>query len=349
MSIIFDGTDDCIGKDNISILNSSGFSATDYSFTVSCWVKPHGRHNGGIWEQYDGSNGAGRLGLYCLSNGKIRIRYHNSYQTSTSVVFSTDSDVWYHLVADFQYGSRNLYVDNSTAKSHTANKSSDHSTAGLDFKIGKAFQSSPGSAYYWDGEMTEWAAWDTVLTAGERTSLYNGASPLFVRPGNMRAYFPMGGPYVGSTATAAGAYRDVLNTYDLAETSSPTFAPTPRAFATGKGMYYPSAMGVLNNTVPYVAPGGGGVGGGSFSTSSSKGTYTESGISGGDVLHEIITSKLRWQGGTTVNNGGVSFFSTGNSPEMFIDGTSYVSILNNRLVEANRQDQEDEIHGGSKD
>ena len=191
MSIIFDGTDDCIGKDNINILNSSGFSATNYSFTVSCWVKPHGRFNGGIWEQYDGSNGAGRLGLYCLSNGKIRIRYHNSYQTSTSVVFSTDSDVWYHILVQYQYGSRELFVNNSSAKSHTGNKSSDHSTSGLDFKIGKAFAGSPGSAYYWDGEITEWAAWDAILTAGEITSLYNGASPLFVRPGNMRAYFPM--------------------------------------------------------------------------------------------------------------------------------------------------------------
>ena len=122
MGIIFDGTDDCIGKDNISILNSSGFSSTNYAFTTSCWIKPHGRHNGGIWEQYDGSSGPGRLGIYSLSNGKLRIRFHNSYQTSTSAVIADNSITWYHIVADFQYGSRNLYVDNSTAKSHTGNK-----------------------------------------------------------------------------------------------------------------------------------------------------------------------------------------------------------------------------------
>ena len=325
MSIIFDGTDDCIGKDNVNILNSSGFSSTSYTFTVSCWVKPHGRHNGGIWEQYDGSGGAGRLGLYCLSNGKIRIRYHNSYQTSTNVVFSTNSDTWYHILVQYQYGSRELFVDNSSAKSHTGNKSSDHSTSGLDFKIGKAFSGSPGSAYYWDGEITEWAAWDAILTAGEITSLYNGASPLFVRPGNMRAYFPMGGPYVGSTATAAGAYRDVLNTYDLAETSSPTFAPTPRNFATSTGMFYPNTyMG--NDTIPFTA-------------ASTEEVLDEAAITGDDVLHEIITANRRTQAGITVHAGGINFKKRDNTDS--IDAQVQVDELNDRFVKSRRVTHDD--------
>ena len=256
MSIIFDGTDDCIGKDNISILNSSGFSSTSYTFTISCWIKPHGRQNGGIWEQYDGSVGAGRLGLFTITNGKIRLRFKNSYITSSSAVIADNSNTWYHVVAQYQYASRELFVDNASAVSQTANQSSDHSTSGLDFKIGKAFAGAPGSAYYFDGEITEWAAWDAILTAGEITSLYNGASPLFVRPGNMRAYFPMGGPYVGSTATAAGAYRDVLNAYDLDETSSPTFAATPPMYSASAGMFYPNNY-VNADTIPFTSSGGG--------------------------------------------------------------------------------------------
>ena len=328
MSIIFDGTDDCIGKDNVNILDSSGFSATNYSFTVSCWVKPHGRHNGGLWEQYDGSNGAGRLGLYCLSNGKIRIRYHNSYQTSSSAVFSTSSTTWYHILVQYQYGSRELFVDNSSAKSHTGNKSSDHSTSGLDFKIGKAFAGNPGSAYYFDGEIAEWAGWDAILTAGEITSLYNGASPLFVRPGNMRAYFPMGGPYVGSTATAAGAYRDVLNAYDLDETSSPTFAPTPRSFGTlgaGNGMFYPNNY-VSADTIPFTA-------------ASTEEVLDEAAITGGDVLHEIITANLRTQAGITVNSGGINFKKRDNTDS--IDAQVQVDELNDRFVKSKRVSHND--------
>ena len=325
MSIIFDGTDDCIGRDNISILNSSGFSATDYAFTVSCWVKPHGRHNGGLWEQYDGSSGPGRLGVYSLSSGKLRIRYHNSYQTSSSVVFSTDSDVWYHIVADFQYGSRNLYVDNSTAKSHTANKSSDHDTAGLDFKIGKAFSASPGSAYYFDGEITEWAAWDAVLTAGERTSLYNGASPLFVRPGKMRAYYPLGGPYVGSTVASSAAYRDLMNssvTHALIPTSAPTFAATPRSFGTGTGMFYPNTyMG--NDTIPFTA-----------ASTEEEDTSDETAITGDDVLHEIITDNRRTQAGITVNTGGINFKQRDNTDS--IEAQVQVDELDDRFVKSKR-------------
>ena len=337
MSIIFDGTDDCIGKDNISILNSSGFSATNYSFTVSFWVKPHGRHNGGFWEQYDGSSGPGRLGVYCLSSGKLRIRYHNSYQTSTSAVIADNSITWYHIVADYQYGSRNLYVDNSTAKADTGNKTSDHSTSGLDFKIGKAFSGGPGSAYYFDGEMAEWAAWDTVLTAGERTSLYNGASPLFVRPGKMRAYFPMGGPYVGSTAAAAGAYRDVMNTYDLAETSSPTFSPNQfQASAAGlANFFYPNAyMGT--DTIPFSAAEEGGGGG------SEEEATDEAALTGNDVLHEIITSNLRTQAGITVHGGGINFKKRDNTDS--VDAQVQVNELNDRFVKSKRQIHND-AHG----
>ena len=328
MSIIFDGTDDCIGKDNISILNSSGFSSTSYTFTISCWIKPHGRQNGGIWEQYDGSVGAGRLGLFTITNGKIRLRFKNSYITSSSAVIADNSNTWYHIVAQYQYASRELFVDNASAATQTVNQTSDHSTSGLDFKIGKAFAGAPGSAYYFDGEITEWAAWDAILTAGEITSLYNGASPLFVRPGNMRAYFPMGGPYVGSTATAAGAYRDVLNAYDLDETSSPTFAPTPRSFGTlgaGNGMFYPNNY-VSADTIPFTA-------------ASTEEVLDEAAITGGDVLHEIITANLRTQAGITVNSGGINFKKRDNTDS--IDAQVQVDELNDRFVKSKRVSHND--------
>ena len=329
MSIIFDGTDDCIGKDNISILNSSGFSTSNYTFTISCWIKPHGRQYGGIWEQYDGSAGAGRLGLYTLTNGKIRMRYLNSYRTSDTAVIADNSTTWYHVVAQYQYGSRELFVDGSSSTLHTYNIASDHSTSGLDFKIGKAFAGAPGSAYYWDGEIAEWAAWDAILTVGEITSLYNGASALFVRPGNIRAYFPMGGPYVGSTATAAGAYRDVMNTYDLTETSSPTFAATPRSFGTGTGMFYPNTyMGT--DTIPFTSSGGGGGGGGGGEEEASD----EAALTGDDVIHEIITANRRTQAGITVHGGGINFKKRDNTDS--IDAQVQINELNDRFVKSKR-------------
>jgi len=329
MGIIFDGTDDCIGKDNISIFNSSGFSTSNYAFTTSCWIKPHGRQNGGIWEQYDGSVGAGRLGMYLISSGKIRLRFKNSYVTSSSVVIADNSITWYHIVSQHQYASREIFVDNSSVKSHISNQTSDHSTSGLDFKIGKAFSGSPGSAYYFDGEIAEWAAWDVALTAGEITSLYNGASPLFVRPGKIRAYFPMGGPYVGSTATAAGAYRDVMNTYDLDETSSPTFAPNQfQSSAAGlTNFFYPNTyMGT--DTIPFTSSGGG-----------EEEAADEAAITGDDVLHEIITANRRTQAGIIVNSGGINFKKRDNTDS--VDAQVQVDELNDRFVKSSRVTHDD--------
>lgn len=329
MSIIFDGTDDCIGKDNVNILNDASFSSSSYTFTVSCWIKPHGRQNGGIWEQYDADtpNNAGRLGVYMLSNGKLRLRYDASYRTTGSVIIADNSTTWYHIVSEYQYGSRALYVDNTAAEEHTGNKTSDPGTSGIDFKIGLAYPSNPGTGYYFDGEIAEWAAWTVALTAGERTSLYNGASPLFVRPGKMRAYFPMGGPYVGSTAAAAGAYRDVLNTYDLAETSSPTFAATPTMYNSSAGMFYPNTyMG--NDTVPFTA-------------ASTEEVLDETAITGDDVLHEIITANRRTQAGITVHSGGMNFKKRDNTDS--IDAQVQVDELNDRFVKSKRQNQN--VHG----
>ena len=115
-----------IGKDNVNILDSSGFSGTNYGFTVSCWIKPHGRHNGGIWEQYDGSAGAGREGAYLLANGKIKLRYLNSDRGSDSVVVADNSDTWYHILTQHQFGSREIFANGASVHLHTYNISNDH-------------------------------------------------------------------------------------------------------------------------------------------------------------------------------------------------------------------------------
>jgi len=327
MSITFDGTDDYLKKDNVNILDDSGFNATSYTFTVSCWIRPDGRQNGGIWNQYDESAGHGRLGIYLLSSGKIRLRYGNSYRTTGSVIIAANSTTWYHIVSVFQYGSRELFVDSSSVHSHTGNLSSIHSTSGLDFNIGRAFPGSPGTAYYFDGDIAEWAAWKSVLSTGEMTSLYNGASPLFVRPGSMLAYYPMGGPYVGSSAAATGAYRDVLNANDLAEASSPAFAATPTQFSSSAGMFYPNTyMG--NDTVPF--------------TAAATEVLDETAITGDDVIHEIISANRRTQAGITVHSGGMNFNKRDNTDS--IDAQVQVDELNDRFVESQRTSHND-VHG----
>ena len=74
MAIDFDGTNDCIktsGSSN-NILRDSSFANNSYFFTISCWVRPHGRHDGVIWSQYltSGSGSGGRLALEIMNSNK---------------------------------------------------------------------------------------------------------------------------------------------------------------------------------------------------------------------------------------------------------------------------------------
>lgn len=223
MAFNFDGTDDYLKKDNVNVFNDSSFNSTSYSFTFSCWINPDGRHNGGVFEQYDGSSGPGRLGIFLLNSGRIRVRYHNSYITTSTYHISTSTSTWYHIVGFWEHAERGLYVNGSasdwTNTNNTGNKSSDHSTAGVDFNIGRAYQGSPGSEYFFNGDIAECAAWKVKLTGSEISSLAAGFSPQLVRPSESLGYWPLGGAYTN--------YDDLNGSNTLSAASSPSESNHP--------------------------------------------------------------------------------------------------------------------------
>ena len=347
MSISFDGTGDYLSKDNVNILNDSGMSSNSYSFTVSFWMRPEGKQDAMMWEQYDGSANQGRLGVYMTSGGALRQRYIGSYNNVAGAI-AVSTTTWYHVVTTFEYGTRSLYL-NTAVTTKSGNATSDHSTAGLDFKLGTG---STGGEF--EGDIAEWAAWKTVLTAGDIASLYAGASALYIDSSNLLAYFPLGGPLVGSATGASGnAYSDVLGgTYDLTGNGDPTFVETPGTYGpaqTSSAMFYPQTY-IGGDAAP-------------FSTyvpvADETTPYVEENITGDDVIAEITQANLRKQGGISVNTGGINFnsrqsdenelppFSDRN--KNFIVAENYITSMNNRLVKANRQNQEDTIHGGGGD
>ena len=366
MSINFDGTDDCIGIDNTPVINKSGYSATSYSFSISCWFKPDGRHNGGLFEQYDGSTGDGRIGLYMLSNGKFRFRYHNSYLTSQDAEISTSTTTWYHMVGFWEYGERGMYLNNVlfdsnsggtdphwTSDGNTGNKNSDHSNSALDFNIGKASAGSPGDTYYFNGEVAEFAVHGTKLTTGDVASLYAGASPLFIKSDQLLSYYPLGGPLVTSSTGTTDAFKDVIGGNNLTATSAPAFVETPAFYGTtnqSSSMFYPQTY-IAGDSVPFSAY--------SAPPAALRESYSESNLTGDDVIAEITQANLRKQGRISVNSGGINFKNTNteeNELSPFIDrnknfivAENYISIMNNRLSKDDRQDQTDEIHGGGGD
>ena len=339
MAILFDkdaSPNQCLGIDNTPVINSSAYSSTNYSFSVSCWFKPNGRHNGAVFEQYDNSSGNGRLGLYFLSNGKIRLRYHNSYLTSDEAEISTSTTTWYHMVGFWEYSERGLYLNNvlfdsysggtdphwTSSSNPTGNKSNDHDNSAVEFDIGSARSGSVDSTiYYFDGEIAEFAAYSTKLNTGEVASLYAGASPLMVRGDKLLAYYPLGGPYVG---TGTDVYRDIIGGNNLSATGSPTFAATPNSFGDNSAMFYPYS-GPIETIKTYAAA--------PEEVVSTR--YTEADITGDDVIAEIIQANPRHQGRMTVNNGGiapVTLNKNSHQNKNYIVAENYITNMNARLV-----------------
>ena len=251
MAINFDGNGDYLKKDSVNIFNDSSYSSTSYSFSFSCWIKPNGRPTqsacstsiceGGIFEQYSGtSSSQGRLGLYLLSNGKIRQRYHGSYITSNTAHISTSTSTWYHIMGFWEHAERGMYVNGTvsdyTNTNNTGTKTTDHSTSGLNFNIGRAYTGGPGNEYFFDGDIAEVAGWKTKLTEPEITSLSKGFSPLFIRPSELLGYWSLGGSYPD--------YIDLIQSNTVTAEGDPTVAEHPRIF-------YPTSpqIGVPSGTV----------------------------------------------------------------------------------------------------
>ena len=337
MAIEFDGTNDCLttsGNGN-NILRDSSFTNTNYSFTVSCWVRPHGKQNSVIWSQYltSGSGQGGRLALEMVSsNKKFTIRSSAGSASSGDDAYIDSSTNWYHLVCTFTWPDRYLYVNgnvDSPAISDISDRNSLHEKNGLATIIGARREpnNTDGDSttheleMFFDGVIAEWAAWNRVLTSGEIQSLYAGVSPIMVRADHLLAYFPLGGPYVDST----NPYRDITNQKSLTVVDSPTFVANPNAEASvGLHMLYPHAG---PTTV--------------YTTTPSEEEEEEAALTGSDVIHEIITANDRKQGGICVHSGGTTFAKRDNNIQ--IAAQNQVTELNNKYVEESRQDHRDEI------
>ena len=358
MAIRFDGTNDAL-RTSTNILRHSGFSNTSYTFTISCWVRPHTKENSTIWsqKQTDGQT-QGRLVLETVSNGKLRIRFQNGSDVSDSAVYNPTGDDddkdWFHIVTTFAQTARDMFVNGTSVFSSpdTSSRNSLHEDDDLDTVIGADIDGS-GETSYFDGDIAEWCAWKSVLNAGDISSLYAGASPLFIRAYDILSYYPLGGPLVTSSTGTTDAFRDVIGGNNLTAVDAPAFIETPPVYGTANqssSMFYPQTY-IAGDSVPFSAY--------SAPAAPLREAYSESNLTGDDVIAEITQANLRKQGRISVNSGGINFKNTNteeNELSPFIDrnknfivAENYISIMNNRLNKDDRQDQTDEVHGGGGD
>jgi len=138
-------------------------------------------------------------------------------------------NVWYHACG-IEYASNSRAVFMNGANKGT--NSTDLSPANADrLSIGVRGDSTPSG--YMSGLLAEIALWNTDLTDAEVAILADGFSPLFVRPANLVAYWPLIGRY-SPEIDLVGGYGMTLNSGD----SGPVAAAHPR-------IIYPSSPQVF--------------------------------------------------------------------------------------------------------
>lgn len=160
--------------------------------------------------------GGGRLSLIYSATEVVQAQAVGVGGTDTASSSASGSlNAWVHGAAVFASStSRTAYLNGGNAGSET----SSNTQSGIDtVRIGQVALS--GGAFG-DGSVAEAAVWDIDLTAAEVAVLAKGVSPLFVRPANLVAYWPLIGRH--------SPEPDIVGGFNLTLTNVPANFAHPR-------------------------------------------------------------------------------------------------------------------------
>ena len=132
---------------------------------------------------------------------------------------------WHHLLGvEAASNDRRVYL-NGGSKGTDTNSSTPNNIDRT--SIGREGDSTPGD--YWNGRLAEVAVWSAALTDDEARMLAAGVSPVRVRPGSLKHYWPF---WIGTSGI------DHIGTLNLTAVNTPTqadHAPVQPPFGFGLG------------------------------------------------------------------------------------------------------------------
>lgn len=232
MAISFDGSNDLINCSSSASLNNIVQSSN--GMTVSLWYFPRSAGQGTFGEIFaKGNNDSGKSWNLIHLGATNVVGYQRRFSTSASNLqtASLSGNIFQHIcvtdsgtnVATNSHIYRNnVEVVYTTTTNGVGGLVSDSTGA---FCIGNVADASTTA----DGVITEFAIWNTILTADEITQLALSkvkGTPLQVRPTSLVAYWPLDQFSTGVPATGAGSIRDLSNN---GNNGTPTNSPTGRA------------------------------------------------------------------------------------------------------------------------
>ena len=190
----FDGTDDQIDTVDINALDGAS------GITVACWMKWGGASGGWTTDRKLSRKGSTYTLFGGSTNSKVNFgikdsgaSWHFSGDSTTSV----DDNAWYHIAGVYDGSHMRIYVNGNDENNSNEGAFVTESNANS-VPVGSA----DGSDYF-NGEITEFAIWDTGLSAAQLSLLANSKvkrMPLQIEPANIQIYLPMDAEESGTSA-----------------------------------------------------------------------------------------------------------------------------------------------------
>ena len=200
-STLFDGVDEFVNIDDVQTALASTTKGT-----FSCWVKPVDATPAAadVILSFGDTNANEFIDLFINTNGTLSSQLRSSVETkwviATDSAFGSDN-TWTHI-AIVQSGESRLYVDGTDvaqAFSNTTDKSQwFNSLSGLDNgRIASFNKNNGGETNHFNGNVDEVSFWDTDLSPGAISDIYNNGSPTDLTTysaasANLVSYFRMG-------------------------------------------------------------------------------------------------------------------------------------------------------------
>ena len=211
-SFEFDGINDQVNLTDIPFVRAGG-----QSFSISAWVYCNSASQNGFFSTAVNASFAGQINLYknssraaiftivTASTGNIEIR------SSTAAITSNN---WHHIVATFD-GTQaaaadrvNIYVNGVLDNAYQAGTGT-NLPSGSSLIFNRIGRTALGVRQ--NGKIDNLAIWDSTLTAGNVTTLYNSGSPV-----DISTLSPTAGWKLGEDATFSTDWTipDSLGSFD---------------------------------------------------------------------------------------------------------------------------------------
>lgn len=212
----------------LSVAHNASLFTGDIDFMVAAWVYVDDTGSTRIiaskWNSVVDNNG--EWDIYRTSGDRFGFSIYSGV-TGNSVTATSfgavSSGTWYFVVGwhDSVANTVNIQVNNGTADS-AATTITPSATSTAAFRLG-AENSTP--TYFWNGRVQCVGFWKSILTAAQRTTLYNSGTPLAYDQldpdvkdaASLQAYWELNEP--------SGTRRDAYSTNDLTDNNTVTTNP----------------------------------------------------------------------------------------------------------------------------